>query len=71
LPEGWIEEAWLAATGESFPTPTEGVTGTVGHYWYTWFTGVFSLHEQKCGIWCPGGPLKSCVETLEIRPREN
>jgi len=69
LPEGWVEESWRAGTGEDFSAPTTGLSGTPGRYWHTWFTGVFSLETHDYGIWCPGGPLESCIESVEIRPR--
>jgi hypothetical protein len=69
LPEGWIEESWRASTNEDFPAPSTCHPGIVGHYWHTWFTGVFSLETHDCGIWCAGGPLKTCCDSLEIRPR--
>ncbi len=69
LPKGWIEDSWKARTKEDFPGPYVCRTGNLGHYWHTWFTGVFSLETHSCGIWCPGGRLKSCAEFLEIRPR--
>ena len=69
LPAGWIEESWRAAVGEDFPAPTRCQSGTLGLYWHTWFTGVFSLETCECGFWCLGGPLKSCSETIAIRPR--
>lgn len=68
LPEGWIEDSWRTATGEDFPTPTDCETRTAGYFWHTWFTGVFSLQAEPCGIWCPGGTSSDCSESLEIRP---
>ncbi len=69
LPEGWIEKSWRASTGEGFPAPATFKSGTLGRYWHTWFTGVFSLETHRCGIWCPGGPLRDCGDSLEIRRR--
>ena len=50
LPEGWIEESWRASTGGDFPAPTTGPSGIPGHYWHTWFTGVFSFETHHYGI---------------------
>ena len=69
LPEGWIEESWRTSTGEDFPVPTRCRSSEVGRYWHTWFTGVFSLETHDCGIWCPGGSVKSCSECLVKKPR--
>ncbi len=71
LPEGWIEESWRTSTKEDFPGPSTCRPGTLGRYWYTWFTGVYSLETHPSGIWCPGGPVKVGSESLEIRPRPN
>jgi len=70
LPEGWIEESWRAATGQEFLRHAPGyISGTVGHFWHTWFTGIYHLEERRNGIWCPGGPLSACVDRLELRDR--
>jgi hypothetical protein len=71
LPEGWVEESWRAGTGEDFPEPTTCRSGTLEHCWHTWFTGIFSLETHDCGMWCSGGSLESCSESLEIRPRRD
>ena len=71
LPEGWIEESWRAGAGKAFPARSTFQSGTLGLYWHTWFTGVFYLEMHDCGIWCPGGPLKTCGDSLEIRPRSD
>ena len=69
LKEGWIGESWRAATGEDF-IPWRCDSAFVGQYWHTWFTSVYSLETQHFGIWCPGGSLETCSESLDIRPRE-
>jgi hypothetical protein len=67
LPQGWLEESWQTATGEKYPGVTEYKSGTVGTFWHTWFSGIYSLQTRQCRIWCPGGPVESCAETIEIR----
>lgn len=70
LPKGWIEESWREATGEALFSGTPGyVSGTVCHFWHTWFTGIYRLDAQRNGFWCSGGPVAQCVEKLEIRNR--
>lgn len=69
LPAGWIEESWLAGTKSDFPAPAICQSAVVADYWHTWFTGVFSLEKRQYGIWCRGGPVKSCSESLDVRPR--
>jgi hypothetical protein len=70
LPEGWLDESWLRATGESIAAICERKTASTKRLWHTWFTGIFSLQTQRYGIWCPGGPIGRCAESLEIRPRQ-
>lgn len=69
LPKGWLAPSWQAATGTDFPYLPFAETATTGCYWHTWFTGIFSLHTQRWEVWCPGGPLASCIEKLELRVR--
>jgi hypothetical protein len=67
LREGWMDDSWRASTGEEF-TRTTCLSGVYGHYWHTWFTGVLSFDVYRCGVWCPGGPIEECSESVEIRP---
>jgi hypothetical protein len=70
LPEGWIENSWKAATEEEYPGDYEVELPVWGYYWHTWFTGVFLFHTRETSIWCAGGPLESCAQSLEIRDRD-
>jgi hypothetical protein len=71
LPEGWLEESWREATGEDLFTGRLGyMSGTVSHFWHTWFTGIYRLEERPNGVWCSGGTIPDCAENLEIRDRE-
>lgn len=72
LPPGWVEESWRQVTGEDlFIGGRLGyMSGTVSHFWHSWFTGIYRLEERPNGVWCPGGTIPHCAENLEIRDRE-
>ena len=70
LPQGWLGEVWPKATGEQISRGRLGYcSGRIDHFWHSWFTGIYRLEERGNDIWCRGGRLAECVETLEIRDR--
>lgn len=71
LPEGWVEESWRKATGEQlFPDRLGYMSGTVSHFWHTWFTGIYRVEQRHNGVWCPGGAIPECAGKLKLKDRE-